>query len=73
LHVVEKISVNSFIRQQRMHSILQQMLTDFIEAIEEWTDWLLQKQLLDAPFFSLMADECTDIIVFQELSFTAVG
>lgn len=56
-----------------MHSILQQMLTDFIEAIEEWTDWLLQKQLLDAPFFSLMADECTDIIVFQELSFTAVG
>jgi len=35
-------------------------------------DWytcrLLQKQLLDAPLFSLMADECADITVVQELS-----
>jgi len=63
LPVVEKISS---IRQQGMHPTLQQ--TDFVKAIGEWTDRLLQKKLLDAPFFSLMADECTDIPVVQELS-----
>ena len=36
-------------------------LTDFLEAIGVWIDELRINQLLGAPFFTLMADECTDI------------
>ena len=34
---------------------------DFIEAIGTWVDEFQLKLLHKAPFFSLMADECTDI------------
>jgi len=49
---VEKILVNSSIRQKGMHPTLPtDAVTDFIKTIGEWADRLLQKQLLDAPFF----------------------
>ena len=41
---------------------------DFIEAIGTWVDEFLLKLLHKAPFFSLMADECTDITTIEELS-----
>jgi len=45
-------------------------ITDFVKAIREWTDRLLQQQPLDTPFFSLMAHECTDITSYL---FTVTG
>ena len=41
---------------------------DFIEAIGTWVDKFQLKLLHKAPFFSLMADECTDITTIEELS-----
>lgn len=43
-------------------------VTDFIEAIGIWIDEIQIKNLLAAPFFSLMADECTDVATIEELS-----
>ena len=43
-------------------------VTDFLEAIGVCVDELQINQLLGAPFFSLMADECTDIATIEELS-----
>ena len=40
-------------------------VTDLVEAIGVWVDELQLHQLLDAPYFSLMADECTDIAVIE--------
>ena len=41
---------------------------DFIEAIGTWVDESQLYQLQNASFFSLMADECTDIATIEELS-----
>ena len=41
-------------------------VTDFLEAIGIWVDELQVQQLLDAQYFSLMADECTDIANIEE-------
>ena len=41
---------------------------DFIEAICTWVDEFQLKLLHKAPFFSLMADEFTDITTIEELS-----
>ena len=38
-----------------------------------WVDVLQINQLLDAPFFSLMAEECTDIATVQDLSLFVAG
>ena len=43
-------------------------ITNFMEAIGVWVDELQVTQLLVAPFFSLMADEWTDIATVDELS-----
>ena len=43
-------------------------VTDFLEAIGVWVDELLVNQLLDAQYFSLMADKCADIANIEELS-----
>ena len=37
-------------------------------VITEWTDMLLQNNLLNAPSFGLMANECMDITVVKEFS-----
>ena len=37
-------------------------------SIGVWVDELRINQLLGAPFFSLMADECTDVPTIEELS-----
>ena len=41
---------------------------DFIEAIGQWVEESLLKRLHQARYFSLMADECTDISTVEELS-----
>ena len=43
-------------------------VTDFLEAIGIWVDESLVNQLLDTQYFSLIADECTDIATTEELS-----
>ena len=43
-------------------------VTDFIEAIGQWVEESLLKDLLQAPYFSVMADECADISAVEELS-----
>ena len=41
--------------------------TDFVEAIGVWVDELQVNQVCNAPFFSLMADECADVANIGEL------
>ena len=41
---------------------------DFIEAIGTWVDEFQLKLLHKAPFFSLVAEECTNITTIEELS-----
>ena len=36
-------------------------VTDFVEAIGVWVDELQVNRVRNAPFFSLMADECVDV------------
>ena len=43
-------------------------VTEFIEALGTWVEESLLKQLHQAPFYSIMADECTDVSNFEELS-----
>ena len=40
---------------------------EFVEAIGQWIEEFLLKLLQQAPFYSLMADECTDISTVEEL------
>ena len=51
-----------------MHLTLTDAVTDFVEAIGVWVDELQINQVRDAPFFSLMADECVDVANIEELS-----
>ena len=48
-------------------------ITDFVDTIGVWVDELQVNKLLNAPFFSLMADDCTDIVTVDELSFFIIG
>lgn len=41
---------------------------EFIEAISLWVEESLLQHLRQARYFSLMADECTDISTVEELS-----
>ena len=43
-------------------------VVDFIEAIGTWVGESILKRLQKAQFFSIMADECTDISTIEELS-----
>ena len=40
----------------------------FVEALRQWVEEFLLKRLRQAPFYSLLADECTDITTVEELS-----
>ena len=42
--------------------------TEFIEALGTWVEESLLKHLHQAPFYSIMADECTDVSTVEELS-----
>ena len=41
---------------------------DFVEAIGTWVEESQLKRLHKAKFFSLLADECTDVATIEELS-----
>ena len=43
-------------------------VTGFIEALGTWVEESLFKHLHQAPFYSIMADECTDVSTVEELS-----
>ena len=43
-------------------------VTEFIEALGTWVEVSLLKHLHQATFYSIMADECTDVSSVEELS-----
>ena len=43
-------------------------ITEFIEALGTWLEVSLLKHLHQATFYSIMADECTDVSTVEELS-----
>lgn len=43
-------------------------VVDFIEALGTWIEESTLNRLRKAPFFSVMADECTDVSTVEELS-----
>lgn len=60
-----KILTNSSIGAGRNASYTSTDAVKYIfKAISVWVDELLMRQLLAAPFFSLMVNECTDIISY---------
>ena len=40
----------------------------FIEALGIWVEESLLKRLRPASYFSIMADECTDVVTIEEMS-----
>ena len=43
-------------------------VVEFVDALGTWVEESLLKQLHKAPFFNIMADECTDITTIEELT-----
>ena len=43
-------------------------VVEFVAALGQWVEESLLKCLYQAQYFSLMADECTDITTIEELS-----
>ena len=43
-------------------------VVEFVQTIGQWVEESLLKRLHQAPFYSLMADECTDVSTIEELS-----
>ena len=43
-------------------------VVDFVEALGSWVDESLLARLQSACYFSLLADECTDVTTIEELS-----
>ena len=43
-------------------------VVQFMEALGTWVEESLLKRLHKAPFFSVMADECTDVATIEEMS-----
>ena len=46
----------------------QGAVVDFIEALGKWVEELVLKRLQKASFYSIMADECTNVATVEELS-----
>ena len=44
------------------------VVVEFVNALETWVEGSLLKWLQKAPFFSVMADECTDVTTIEELT-----
>ena len=43
-------------------------VVEFFDAIGTWVEETLLKRLRQAPYYSIMADECTDVSIIEELS-----
>ena len=43
-------------------------VVDFVNALGTWVEESLLKRLHKAPFFNMMADECTDVTTLEELT-----
>ena len=52
---------------------LTDAVSDFVEAIGVWVDELQVNRVSNAPFFSLMADECVDVANIKSYLFTVDG
>ena len=42
-------------------------VVEFVNALGTWVEESLLKRLHNAPFLSIMADECTDVTTIEEL------
>ena len=42
-------------------------VVEFVNALGTWVEEYLLKRLHNAPFLSIMADECTDVTTIEEL------
>ena len=45
----------------------------FVNALGTWVEEFLLKRLHMAPFFSIMADECSDVTTIEELTICCRG
>ena len=43
-------------------------VVEFVNALGTWVEESLLKRFHKAPFFSIMADECTDVTAIEELT-----
>ena len=43
-------------------------VVECVNALETWVEESLLKWLIRHPFFSIMADECTDVTTIEELT-----
>ena len=43
-------------------------MVDFIEALGKWVEESLLKHLHQASYFSITADECTDVATIEQMS-----
>ena len=43
-------------------------VVEFLDAIGTWVEETLLKRFRQAPYYSIMADECTDVSTIEELS-----
>ena len=41
---------------------------EFVNALGTWVEESLLKRLHKSPFFSIMADECTDVTIIEDLT-----
>ena len=48
-------------------------VVEFVNALGTWVEESLLKRLHNAPFFSIMADECTDDTIIEELTICCRG
>ena len=60
-----KPSLTELEEMQRTH---QMAIVEFVNALGTWVEESLLKWLHKAPFFSIMADECTDVTTIEELT-----
>ena len=44
------------------------VVAEFLEALETWVEESILKRIHQAPFYSIMADECIDVSTIEELS-----
>ena len=48
--------------------ISKMAVVELVNALGTWVEESLLKQLHNAPFFSIMADECTEVTTIEELT-----
>ena len=64
--MVEKISIETTGKKAKYTPTIA--IVEFLEALGTWVEESTVKPLHQAPCYSIMADECTDVATIEELS-----